>query len=56
MVEHNCNRCKRVFNEKSTYNDHINRKYKCKLVKSKLNPNESKLNPNESKLNPNKSK
>ena len=36
MVEHICEKCGGVFNKKSTYNYHINRKYPC-FVASPLN-------------------
>jgi len=30
MIEYKCNRCNKIFNKKSNYQSHINRKYPCK--------------------------
>lgn len=43
MVEYHCNRCLKVFNRKSTYSDHLKRKYQCKL---KLTQNCSEMTQN----------
>src|SRR6187551_1375812 len=62
MVTYNCEKCNKIFNHKSDYIRHINRKTPCKSDKEdennelKLNPIESKLNPIESKINPIESK
>jgi len=37
MVEHECKRCKRVFNKKSTYDSHLNKKNKCPIIKRETN-------------------
>jgi len=51
MVTYNCEKCNKIFNHKSDYIRHINRKTPCKSDKEDEN-NELKLNPIESKLNP----
>ena len=33
MVEYTCTNCNKIFNHKSTYTRHINRKFKCKNIK-----------------------
>jgi len=37
MVEYECKRCKKLFDQKSNYNRHINRKTKCEIVKKVIN-------------------
>jgi|688.fasta_scaffold399400_1 hypothetical protein len=37
MVEYECKRCKKLFNKKSSYMTHFNRKIKCKIVKQEIN-------------------
>lgn len=32
MVKYLCDRCEKIFNRKSSYDNHINRKYKCDIV------------------------
>jgi len=52
MIEYKCTRCGKLFNKKSNYDCHINRKYPCKsnqLNKSDGIQNESKRIQNESK-------
>ena len=36
MVEYTCINCNKIFNHKSTYLRHINRKFKCKNIKNFL--------------------
>lgn len=37
MAKYICGRCKKIFNKKSNYNCHINRKYKCEIIVSDNN-------------------
>jgi regulator of replication initiation timing len=37
MVEYECKRCKKIFDKKSNYEKHINRKTKCEIVKRQIN-------------------
>jgi hypothetical protein len=44
MVNHTCDKCKKEFNKKSTYLNHINKKFSCEPIKVQIqiNPDESK--------------
>ena len=62
MVEYKCDRCGKQFKQKSHYECHINRKYKCRVIKTdELQNNQAKpekceeLNHNESGMNHNES-
>jgi hypothetical protein len=37
MVEYECKRCKKLFNQKSNFDRHINRKTKCEIIKKVTN-------------------
>ena len=46
MVTHICDRCHHIFNRKSVYDRHINRKFKCKIVELNKNTLEEQLEKN----------
>lgn len=43
MVNYVCKRCKQIFEHKTTYNNHINRKNKCAIIKSNSKSNKQVL-------------
>ena len=60
MVNHTCDKCKKEFNKKSTYLNHINKKFSCELIKKdseifpdilKNSENQEKTNENEENIN-----
>ena len=56
MVNYICPFCKKNFNKKSNYVDHIeNKKKPCKEIKADFTPNSSKIPPNPSNNPPNSS-
>jgi|694.fasta_scaffold151160_3 hypothetical protein len=51
MVEYECKRCKKIFNKKSSYLTHFNRKIKCKIIKQEIHDEIIKLTEENNKIN-----
>lgn len=49
MVIYECERCHKIFNKKSNYNAHMNRKNPCKIINIKVEVNEVNENKEENK-------